>query len=251
MTQPHQRPTGARRVPTDDDTTNTDTTANTDTTGAEQAHAADATEPDATHTRPMQTSHQHNRDQQVRDDDDHDAESERSSVLRVPTFSAIAPLMGWIVAWGAIAIASSILQRTSVPTGLNLGIADGGPGDDGFWAGVWALIVSGGAFLVGGYAAARIARANGTRHAVLVWVIAMIATVADTIYEGATDGTDGVVRLINGVPFWSDTGLTTAGERVLVLAIFAGISFAGALIGGGLGQTANRVERTDDAIVRS
>lgn len=178
-----------------------------------------------------------------------DAQPDQTSVLRVPTFSPFAPLLGWLVAWGAIATATAILQRVGVPTGLNLGIADGGPGDDGFWAGIWGLIVNGGAFLLGGYAAARIARANGTRHAVLVWVIAMLATGADAIIDMLRNGTEGVVQLIIGVPFWDGTGLTGEGEAILVLAIFAGVSLAGAIIGGGLGQTANRIDRTDDAVV--
>lgn len=59
------------------------------------------------------------------DDDEH------TSVLRVPTFSPLSPLMGGVLAWGAIAIASAILERVGVPTGLNLGLADGGPGQRG------------------------------------------------------------------------------------------------------------------------
>lgn len=181
--------------------------------------------------------------------DRRDDDPSPTSVLRVPTFSAVAPVLGWLVAWGAIATATAILVRVDVPVGLNLGIADGGPGDGGFWAGIWGLVVSGGAFVLGGYNAARLARANGTRHAVLVWVVAMAATGADAIIETIRDGTEGVVQLIVGVPFWAETGLTGEAEAVLVLAIFAGVSLAGAIIGGGLGQTANRVDRTDDAVL--
>lgn len=177
------------------------------------------------------------------------SERPATSVLRVPTFSPLAPLLGGLAAWGAIAVATAILQRVDIPTGLNIGIAGGGPGDPGFWAGVWALVVSGGAFVLGGYAAARVARANGTRHAVLVWVLAMAATAADAI--NATIGTagDGIISRIIGIPFWGRTGLTGEAEAVLVLALFAGVSLLGALLGGGLGQTANRIDRTDGAVV--
>jgi hypothetical protein len=178
-----------------------------------------------------------------------DEEPDRTSVLRVPTFSLLAPLLGWLAAWGAISTATAILERVGVPTGFNLGIAAGGPGDSGFWAGVWALVVSGGAFVIGGYTAARLARANGTRHAVLVWVIAMAATAADAIIESMRTGEHGAVRLVTGVPFWSETGLTSETKAVLVLAIFAAVSLVGAMIGGGLGQAANRIDRTDDAVV--
>src|SRR3954449_3550692 len=123
---------------------------------------------------------------------DHD-EPDPTSVLRVPTFSLLAPLLGCLAAWGAIAVATAILERVGVPTGFNLGIATGGPGDNGFWAGIWALIVSGGAFVAGGYTAARLARANGTRHALLVWVIAMVATAADAIIDWVRTGEQGVI----------------------------------------------------------
>jgi hypothetical protein len=175
----------------------------------------------------------------------------RTSVLRVPSFSPLASVLGWIVAWGSIAIALACLERVGINTGFNLGIANGGPGDGGWWAGLWLLIVSGGGFLLGGYAASRMARANGTRHAILVWVIAMLATAADAIFEAIRNGTEGVLRLISGVPFWAETGLTDEVRAIVVLAIFAAVSLVGALIGGGLGQTANKVDRTDDVLVQT
>lgn len=180
-----------------------------------------------------------------------DAVPERRSFLRVPTFSPLAAVIGWIAAWGAIAIAAASLQRAGVPLGFNLGIADGGTGDTGVLAGIWLLIVSAGAFLIGGYAAARMARAKGTTHAALAWVIAMAATGVDAIIEATRAGTTGVVRLLPGVPFWADTGLTGQVELGLVLGIFAVASLIGALIGGALGQIANRVDRTDGAFVRA
>lgn len=51
------------------------------------------------------------------------------------------------------------------------------------------------------------------------------------------------------MPFWDGTGLTGEGKAILVLVIFGGVSLAGAIMGGGLGQTANRIDRTDEAVV--
>jgi hypothetical protein len=175
---------------------------------------------------------------------------EQASVLRVPTFSLLACLLGWLSAWGAIAVATSILDRSDVPLGFNLGIASGGPGDDGFWAGVWLLLVSLGGFLVGGYNTARVARANGTRHAIVMFLIAMGATLADALVEWSRSGDQGVIRRIPGVPFWAETGLADHGETLLVLALFAGAALVGSLLGGALGQGVNRADRTDDAIVQ-
>ena len=137
-----------------------------------------------------------------------------------------------------------------MPLGFNLGIASGGPGDDGFWAGVWLLLVSLGGFLVGGYNTARVARANGTRHAIVMFLIAMGATLADALVEWSRSGDQGVIRRIPGVPFWAETGLADHGETLLVLALFAGAALVGSLLGGALGQGVNRADRTDDAIVQ-
>lgn len=175
----------------------------------------------------------------------------RTSVLRVPTFSPLASLLGWILAWGAIVIATGSLERAGVPAGFGLGIAEGGPGDGGFAAGLWLLLVSGGAFLVGGYAAGRMARAHGTMHGLLVWAIAMLATGGDALIESLRAGGTGVLQLIPGVPYWVDTGLRGRAEAGAALAVFAVVALAGALVGGGLGQAANRRDRTDDALVES
>jgi hypothetical protein len=173
----------------------------------------------------------------------------RTSALRVPTFSALAPFLGWVLAWGGIVIAAGCLERAGVATGFNLGIANGGPGADGVLPSIWLLIVSAGAFLIGGYGAARMARANGTTHAALVWVVAMVATGADAIIDRFRDGAVGVVRTLQGVPFWDGTGMHGDGRLALVALIFAAASLIGALVGGALAQSANRRDRADDVVV--
>jgi hypothetical protein len=173
----------------------------------------------------------------------------RTSALRVPAFSALAPFLGWLMAWGGIVIAAGCLERAGVATGFNLGIASGGPGADGFLPALWLLLVSLGAFLIGGYGAARMARAHGTTHAALMWVVAMVATGADAIIDRFRDGAVGVVRTLQGVPFWDGTGMQGDGRLALVALIFAAVSLAGALIGGALAQGANRRDRRDDVVV--
>lgn len=164
-------------------------------------------------------------------------------VVRVAAFSPSAPILGGLVAWGAITTATVILDRAGVDVGFNLGIAHGGTGDDGFIAGLWLLLVSVGAFVAGGYTAARLARNNGIRHAGLVWAVALVATLVDAVVESIGNGVDGVIREIDGVPFWAETGLTDGYERTVVLAIFAAAQLIGCLVGGGLGQLGNRAGR--------
>ena len=58
-----------------------------------------------------------------------------------------------------------------------------------------------------------------------------------------------MIRLIPGVPYWAGTVLGGRGDAILVFAIFVGAVHVEALIGGPLGQTANRVDRTDNVVL--
>jgi hypothetical protein len=161
-------------------------------------------------------------------------------LMRIPGSSPMAPIVGWLTAWGAAALAWSCLTAAGVDLGLGLGLANGqGVVEDRAWPGIWLLIVQAGAFVIGGFAAARMARGNGMVHAALAWVVAMLATGADAIVQTVRDTGRSPLGQI-GIPFWVETGLAVDGWLVLALAIFALGSLAGALLGGLLGTAANR-----------
>ena len=165
---------------------------------------------------------------------------QRTYTLRVPPVSPMAPVLGWLTAWGAAAVAVACLREAGVDLGLGLGVATGEPGvEDRFLPGLWVVVVQAGAFVLGGYAAARIARTNGLLHAGLAWCIAMLATGADAIVIAARDGGESILQRL-GLPHWVHTGLSGAWEEALALAVIALAGLAGALIGGSLGSAANR-----------
>lgn len=174
---------------------------------------------------------------------------QRTYTLRVPPISPTAPFLGWLTAWGAAAVAMACLREAGVDLGLGLGIATGEPGvEDRFLPGLWVLLVQAGAFVLGGYAAARIARRNGLLHAGLAWCIAMLATGADAVVIALRDGGDSILEGL-GLPAWVHTGLSGTWEEALALAAIALASLAGALIGGSLGSAANRVAPASDGTV--
>jgi hypothetical protein len=168
--------------------------------------------------------------------------------MPVRGFAPLAPVAGWLTAWGAAALAAACLQAAGVDLGFGLGIAHSTQlgVEDGFGAGIVLLIVQGGAFVVGGYVAARIARAAGVTHAVLAWVLAMLATGADALIQGARNEPSVLSRL-PGIPYWVDTNLGGNGRLAVALAIFALAALAGAVIGGAIGTAVNRVGRRDPA----
>lgn len=159
--------------------------------------------------------------------------------------SPVAPAIGWLTAWGALAVALACLREAGVATGLALGIATGPPGaDDGFPAGLWTMVAVAGAFLAGGYAAGRLARANALLHAGLAWCVAMLATGADALAIVVRDGGESVLERL-GMPRWVHTGLSGTWEEGLALACVALVALAGSLVGGSLAAAANRTARAD------
>ena len=168
-------------------------------------------------------------------------------MARVPGFVPLAPIVGWMCAWGVAAVAASCLLVAGLDLGMGLGIVDGAFGVDGLMPGVYLAATQLGGFLLGGYAAARFARGRGLLYAGLAWVLAMIATGADTFLADSRNGESVLEPL--WIPFWIDNGMSGDVDTGLVLGIFAIAGLAGALIGGALGTAANKAATRDVAVV--
>lgn len=165
---------------------------------------------------------------------------------RSARFAPDAILIGWLAAWGAGALAAACLREAGVDLGLGLGIATGDPGvEDRLLPGIWMLVIQAGAFVVGGYAAGRLARGRALLHAGLAWAVAMLVTGADAIVDALRDDGGSVLARLD-LPHWSGTGLSGAWEEGLALAIIALAGLAGALIGGSLAAAANGARAVDE-----
>lgn len=172
-------------------------------------------------------------------------EVKTKAVLRIPSFSVIAPIGGWLAAWGAAAVAIAALEEAGVGIGFGFGIAGGSIDvNSGFWAGLWTLVVQAGAFLFGGYVAGRMARTRAIGHAVLAWFIAMAATAADAIVVAAGSDRSSVLAPLR-LPQWA--GLDYERTVVVPLIIFAAGALVAAIVGGSLAAGANRLETTNAA----
>jgi hypothetical protein len=161
-------------------------------------------------------------------------------LMRVPRGSLLAPVAGWLTAWGAVMLAAGCLRAAGVDFGLGIGIASGAPGvEDRFWPGLWVLVMQASAFALGGYVAARMARTRAMAHALGAWALAMVATGADAIEGWVRDPSAGVLAGLD-LPHWLDTGLSGDWEAGIALVSIALAGLAGALVGGGIGAAANR-----------
>lgn len=161
-------------------------------------------------------------------------------LMRVPRGSLLAPVAGWLTAWGAVVLAAGCLRAAGVNFGLGIGIASGAAGvEDRFWPGLWVLVMQASGFALGGYVAARMARTRAIAHALAAWALAMVATGADAIEGWVRDPPAGVLAGLD-LPHWLDTGLSGDWEAGIALVSIALAGLAGALVGGGIGAAANR-----------
>jgi hypothetical protein len=185
------------------------------------------------------------------------ARRQRLRLMRLPGFAPTAPFGGLFAAWGAAAVATYAVLQAGVSLGVGFGLADGRglANTNGFWSGLWMLLIQFGALLVGGYVAARMARNHAMAHAGLVWVLAMAATAADALVQRARTGGSSVLNQI-GMPSWTETALQNNWRLWVVLGAFALAALIGVLVGGALGAVANRaavveIEPTRGGLPRS
>lgn len=161
---------------------------------------------------------------------------------------------GWLTAMGTAAILSGLLAAAGAALSLGPALNPGAPADATPLGAETVRWIVAGTLLVflfvgqycGGYVAGRMARFNGVRQGVAVWVwtIVVAMVVAGIIVASGTQG-DILDRLLDAfrlIPVSEDM-LTIAGITAVVSAAVA--SFAGAVLGGVIGVRYHR--RVDDA----
>jgi hypothetical protein len=160
---------------------------------------------------------------------------------------------GWLTATGTLALLSTVSAIVAVLLGYDADAGGARFTDPGGWepgtvAWVWAivgLVVLFVSYLAGGYVAGRMARFNGARQGLAVWLWAVLASLAVTIAAVVIDTQSDVGRILDVVPqttFSLDD--VTAGTVVAAL-LTAAATLIGAIVGGSLGMRFHR--RVDKA----
>ncbi|MEV4514261.1 hypothetical protein AB0K00_35540 [Dactylosporangium sp. NPDC049525] len=162
-----------------------------------------------------------------------------------------AAFFGWLTAVGMAVLLTALLGAAgtaiSLATGTDLGNAAAAQGSEtiGVLGTLALLIITFVAYYCGGYVAARMARFNGVKQGVAVWIWAVvIAAVVAVLGLVAGDRYDVLARLnsLPRVPVNEGT-VTTAG--IIALLAVAVVSLLGAILGGLAGMRFHRnVDRT-------
>ncbi len=156
-----------------------------------------------------------------------------------------AAFFGWLSANGLAVILLAILSAAGVAFGLTQAGGQGGtPSSDqaetiGIAGGIALLVVLFLAYLAGGYVAGRMARFDGPRQGIVVWVIGLLVVVVLAIAGAVLGAQYNVLSQLNlpSIPVSGDTA-TTAGIIAGIAALVA--TLLGAVLGGTLGTRYHR-----------
>ena len=167
-----------------------------------------------------------------------------------------AAFFGWLSANGLAVMLLALLSAAGITFGLTQAADTGQTADEaadtavaeldaiGLTGGITLIVVLFLAYLAGGYVAGRMARFDGGRQGVAVWVLAVLVTLALALVSAVLGAEYDVLSRLDlpSLPVSGDT-VATAGIVALVVAFV--VSLAGAVLGGRLGTRYHR--KIDDA----
>ena len=157
---------------------------------------------------------------------------------------------GWLVAIGIATLLIAILSAAGAAVGLTKASTDdatANAGTVGIVGGILVLVVLLVAYYAGGYVAGRMARFNGPKQGIGVWVIGLLVTVILAVAGAVLGAKYNVLSQLNLPRIPIDEGTLTTGGLIALAAIVVGTLLA-AIAGGKAGthyhRKVDRVEAT-------
>jgi hypothetical protein len=155
-----------------------------------------------------------------------------------------AAFFGWLSANGLAALLVALLSAAGVAIGLTQGV----PSTDeaaqqadtiGVVGGIVLLVILFLAYLAGGYVAGRMARFDGTRQGLAVWVIGLLVVLALAALGLVFGAQFNVLQQLNLPRIPIDEGTATTGGIIALVAVLL-VTLLGAVLGGKLGDHYHR-----------
>ena len=157
---------------------------------------------------------------------------------------------GWLVAIGIATLLIAILSAAGAAVGLTKASTDdatANAGTVGIVGGILVLLVLLIAYYAGGYVAGRMARFNGPKQGIGVWVIGLLVTVILAVAGAVLGAKYNVLSQLNLPRIPIDEGTLSTGGLIALAAIVVGTLLA-AIAGGKAGthyhRKVDRVEAT-------
>jgi hypothetical protein len=155
-----------------------------------------------------------------------------------------AAFFGWLSANGLAVLLIALLSATGVALGLARGVDSADEAAEqvetlGIGGGIAILVVLFLAYLAGGYVAGRMARFDGARQGVAVWLVGLLVVLVLAAAGAILGAQYNVLQQLNLPRIPIDEGTaTTAGIITLVVILL--VTLLGALIGGKVGERYHR-----------
>ena len=155
-----------------------------------------------------------------------------------------AAFFGWLSANGLAVLLLALISAAGVAIGLTQGV----PGAKettqqadtiGIAGGIVLLVVLFLAYLAGGYVAGRMARFDGARQGIAVWVIGLIVVIALAVLGLVFGSKFNVLAQLNLPRIPIDEGTATTGALIALAAVLLA-TLVGAILGGKLGERYHR-----------
>ncbi len=155
-----------------------------------------------------------------------------------------AAFFGWLSANGLAVLLIALLSAGGVAIGLTEGLDSADAAAEqadtiGIAGGIVLLVVLFLAYLAGGYVAGRMARFDGARQGIAVWVIGVLVVLALAV-AGLVFGSEyNVLQRLDLPRIPIDEGTATTGGIIALVAVLL-VTLLGAILGGKLGDRFHR-----------
>jgi hypothetical protein len=155
-----------------------------------------------------------------------------------------AAFFGWLSANGLAVLLIALISAAGVAIGLTQGVPSAGEatanaGGIGIGGGIALLVVLFLAYLAGGYVAGRMARFDGVRQGIAVWVIGLLVVILLAILGVVFGSQFNVLAQLNLPRIPIDEGTATTAGIISLVAVLL-VTLLGAVLGGKLGDRFHR-----------
>jgi len=155
-----------------------------------------------------------------------------------------AAFFGWLSANGLAVVLIAVLSAAGVAIGLTNGVDTADEAAQqadtlGIAGGIAILVVLFLAYLAGGYVAGRMARFDGARQGLAVWVIGLVVVLLLALAGVVLGGQYNVLQQLDLPRIPIDEGTATTAGVITLVAVLV-VTLVGAVLGGKLGDRYHR-----------
>jgi hypothetical protein len=154
-----------------------------------------------------------------------------------------AAFFGWLSANGLAVLLVALLSAAGVAIGLTQGVSTDEATEQadtiGIAGGIVLLVILFLAYLAGGYVAGRMARFDGARQGIAVWVIGLVVVLLLALAGVVFGSQYNVLQQLDLPRIPIDEGTATTGGIIALVAVLL-VTLLGAILGGKLGDRYHR-----------